>query len=168
MSDRLGLYLLPAKEPDAPAVFALYRSMIGTPGCTWSDDYPTFDFVLRDIHTDSLYVFKDASGSLIAAASAGPDDELKDLSWDMRNPCELARVAVALPYQNRGVGSALLKRMIPAVKARGFDGIRMLVSKTNPHALAFYDQNGFIRLDEVRMFGFDFYRYQMIFPTSDR
>ena len=158
----------PAKEPDAPAIFALYRSMIGTPGCTWSDDYPTEDLIMRDIRTDSLYVLQDARGQIIAAAAAGPDNELEDLPWDLRNPCDLARVAVTIPLQNQGVGSCLLQRVIPAVKARGFSGIRMLVSKTNPHALAFYDQNGFIRLDEVRMFGFDFYRYQMIFPTSVR
>jgi diamine N-acetyltransferase len=152
-----------ARETDAPAVFALYRSMIGTPGCTWSDVYPTNELVLRDIRTDSLYVLKDAQGSLIAAAAAGSDDELKDLHWDMENPCELARVAVSLSMQNQGIGSYLLKQVVAAVKARGFDGIRMLVSVHNPHALALYDKNGFQRLDEVRMYGFEFYRYQMVF-----
>jgi ribosomal protein S18 acetylase RimI-like enzyme len=152
-----------AQEADAPAVFALYRGMIGTPGCTWSDVYPTEEIVLRDIRTGSLYVLRDARGQIIAAAAAGPDDELRDLPWNMRNPCELARVAVALPLQNRGVGSRLLQHVIPAVKARGFDGIRMLVSIGNFSALALYDKNGFTRLDEVHMYGHDFYRYQIMF-----
>lgn len=152
-----------AQKADASAVLALYRGMIGTPGCTWNDEYPTYDLVERDIRTGSLYVLRDARNQIVAAAAAGPDDELKDLPWNMRNPCELARVAVALPLQNQGVGSRLLKQLIPDVKARGFDGIRMFVSVGNFSALALYDKNGFTRLDEVRMYGFDFYRYQMVF-----
>lgn len=154
---------LAAQEADAPAVYALYRSLIGTPGCTWSDEYPTEELVLRDIRIQSLYVLKDTQGRLVAAAFAGPDDELKDLSWDPQNPCELARVAVDLSLQNQGIGSYLLKQVIAAVKARGFDGIRMLVAISNHHALALYDKNGFQRLDEVQMYGHKFYRYQMKF-----
>jgi ribosomal protein S18 acetylase RimI-like enzyme len=152
-----------AQETDAPAVFALYRSMIGTPGCTWSDEYPTEELVLQDIRAQSLYILRDSKGNLVAAAAAGPDDELKDLHWELSNPCELARVAVAIPLQNRGVGTRLLSRIISAVKVRGFGGIRMLVSVNNPHALALYDKNGFTRLDKVHMYGQDFYRYQMKF-----
>ena len=157
----------PAQETDAPEVFALYRGMIGTPGCTWSDAYPTYDLIQRDIRTGSLYILKDAQGQIAAAAAAGPDDELEDLHWDLQNACELARIAVAVSLQNRGIGSYLLQQVITAVKARGFDGIRMLVSKTNPHALAMYDKNGFTRLDEVQMYGYDFYRYQMVFHMAE-
>ena len=57
--------------------------MIGTPGCTWSDDYPAYDLVERDIRTGSLYVLHDEQGVLIAAAAAGPDDELREFEWDM-------------------------------------------------------------------------------------
>lgn len=137
--------------------------MIGTPGCTWSDVYPTEELVHRDIRTQSLYVLKDAQGNLIAAAAAGPDDELKDLPWELENPCELARVAVSPAIQNKGIGSYLLQQVVAAVKARGFDGIRMLVSVHNPHAIALYDKNGFTRLDEVHRYGYEFYRYHMVF-----
>lgn len=156
-----------AQETDAPAVFALYRGMIGTPGCTWSDEYPTFDLVLRDIHADSLYILRDSQENLIAAATAGPDDELKDLQWDIQTPCELARVAVAIPLQSKGVGSFLLQSVMAAIKTRGFDGICMLVSIGNPHALALYDKNGFTRLDTVQLYGYDFYRYQMVFKATE-
>jgi ribosomal protein S18 acetylase RimI-like enzyme len=153
---------LTAREADAPAVFRLYRSLIGTPGSTWSDEYPTEELVRRDVQMESLYVLKDAQGRLVAAAFAGPDDELKDLPWNMENPCELARVAVSLSLQNQGIGSYLLKQIIAAVKARGFDGIRMLVAINNHHALALYDKNGFQRLDTVQLYGHTFYRYKMI------
>ena len=155
-----------AQSADAADVFALYRSMIGRPGCTWSDEYPTLDLIRRDIRTGSLYVLKDSQNQLVAAAAAGPDNDLEDFVWKPKHPCELARIAVAVPYQNKGVGSYLLKKVIDAVKARGFDGIRMLVSVSNPPALALYDKHGFERLDKVHMFGFDFYRYQMAFNES--
>lgn len=152
-----------AQPADAAAVFALYRSMIGAPGCTWSEDYPTPELVERDIQTGSLYVLKDDTRQVIAAAAAGPDDELEEFGWAPRHPCELARVAVALELQNRGIGSYLLRHVIGAVKARGFDGIRMLVAVNNPAALALYDRHGFERLDAVHLYGHEFYRYQMVF-----
>ncbi len=152
-----------AQETDAPGIFSLYQSLIGTPGCTWNEDYPTIALVARDIQTGSLYVLKEERGTVIAAASAGPDDELAEFGWDLDTPCELARVAVSASLQNKGVGSCLLKQVVAAVKARGFDGIRMLVSVDHPHALALYDKNGFERLDTVRMYGHVFYRYRMAF-----
>lgn len=156
---------LTASAADADEVSALYQSLIGTPGCTWSVDYPTPDFVERDIRSGSLYILKDEQGRLIAAASAGPDNELEDFAWKPQHPCELARVAVALPYQRQGVGSYLLRRVIADVEARGFDGIRMLVAVNNPHALALYDKHGFERMDIVHLYGFDFYQYQMVFKA---
>ncbi|MBN1777615.1 MAG: GNAT family N-acetyltransferase [Clostridiales bacterium] len=155
-----------ARETDAKAIFSLYKSMIGTPGCTWSDEYPAFALIERDIRTGSLYILKDSSGQLVAAAAAGPDDELEDFISTPKHPCELARIAVAVPHQNHGIGSYLLEQVIAAIKSRGFDGIRMLVSVNNPPALALYDKHGFERLDVVHMFGLDFYRYQMAFDTK--
>ena len=56
--------------------------------------------------------------------------------------------------------------MIEAVKDRDFDGIRMLVSKTNPAALALYDKNGFEKCGETYMYGIHFYCYQMNFHPA--
>ena len=152
-----------AQEADAPAVFALYRGMIGTPGCTWSDAYPTLELIQSDICSQSLYILKDSQGRIAAAAAAGCERELEDLPWNMENPCELARVAVSLPLQNQGVGSYLLQQILIAVQARGFGGICMLVSKSHPHALRLYEKNGFVRCGEVTRYGFDFYMVRMAF-----
>ena len=126
-----------AREADANGVFALYKSLIGTPGCTWSDDYPTYDLVERDIRTGSLYILRDELGALIAAAAAGPDDELREFHWDAQNPCELARVAVALSRQNRGIGSCLLQRVIPRGASFQFHaGPQLAVDLDNQRDLA--------------------------------
>jgi len=152
-----------AQEADASAVFALYQGLIGTPGCTWSEHYPTEDFIRADIQSGSLYLIKDAQGEIIAAASAGGERELDDLLWEPQNPCELARVGVSLSHQHQGIGSFLLKRVIAATRQRGFDGIVLLVSTANPAAIALYEKHGFTRCGEINRYGFDFYRYQLLF-----
>jgi ribosomal protein S18 acetylase RimI-like enzyme len=150
-----------ALEADASAVFALCQSLIGTPGCTWNEHYPTAELVQADIRARSLYVLKDAQGAIVAAAAAGGERELDDLAWGPENPCELARVGVSLSYQRQGIGSYLLKQVIKAVKRRGFDGIVMLVSTSNTTALSLYEKHGFTRCGEINRYGFDFYRYQL-------
>ena len=57
----------------------------------------------------------------------------------------------------------LLKNIIRTSKEKGYDGIRMLVSKSNMPALAMYDKNGFERCGEVNKFDMDFYCYQIVF-----
>ena len=151
-----------AKESDIPKILKLYRSLIGTSGCTWSIDYPDAEIVKFDVKNDSLYILKE-NGVIIAVASAGLTDELNHLQWSLEKPCELARIGVRATLQKRGIGTIILKNVIEAVKERDFDGIIMLVSKTNPSALALYDKNGFERLSEVMMYGINFYCYQMKF-----
>ena len=155
-----------AKEADAPAVYALLRSLISTGGCTWSDAYPTYDVVLEDVRQQSQYLLKDSRNALVAAAFAGTGHELLDLPWNLQRPCELARVAVSHSHQNQGVGSCLLQQIIPAVQARGFDGICMLVSHTHPHALRLYEKNGFTRCGEVYRYDLHFFMYSMSFRDA--
>jgi ribosomal protein S18 acetylase RimI-like enzyme len=59
------------------------------------------------------------------------------------------------------IGTTILKHIIKTAEEKGFDGIRILVSKTNPAALALYDKNGFERCGEVFMYDIDFYCYQI-------
>jgi ribosomal protein S18 acetylase RimI-like enzyme len=144
---------------DVPEIMDVYHSLIGTPGCTWSLDYPDKETVQSDIDSSSLYVLKERN-KIIAVAAAGVSDELAHLQWDLKKPCELARVGVVTPFQNCGVGTIILQNVIAAVKQRGFDGIIMLVSKTNPAALALYDKNGFEKCGEAFMYDIDFFCYK--------
>lgn len=36
-----GYDFRPADYDDIPEVVAIYRSLVGTPGCTWDFDYPS-------------------------------------------------------------------------------------------------------------------------------
>ncbi len=150
---------------DIPEITNLYHSLIGTPGCTWNLHYPNEDTARSDIQNNSLYVLKEHN-RIIAAASAGMFDELTHLQWKPKNPCELARIGVIPAAQRRGVGTIMLRKLITTVQEQGFDGIRMLVSKTNSPALALYDKNGFERCGETFMYEIDFYCYQLQFIPS--
>jgi ribosomal protein S18 acetylase RimI-like enzyme len=153
---------------DVPEIVNLYHSLIGTPGCTWDLEYPSKESAQSDIGAGCLYILKQsgcisAPAKIVAAASAGTLNELGHLRWKPKNPCELARIGVLPSAQRQGVGTLILQNVIAAMKGKGFDGIRMLVSKTNPAALALYDKNGFERCGETFMFEIDFYCYQMCF-----
>jgi len=140
----------------------IYHSLIGTRGCTWDMDYPSKETAEFDISNDRLYTLK-MSNRIIAVASVGDYDELEDLQWKPENPCELMRIGVRQEYQNQGIGTIVLQHIIRIAKEKGYDGMRFLVSKTNPAALALYDKNGFERCGEAFRFDIDFYCYQIVF-----
>lgn len=151
-----------AKDNEIHEILDVYHHIIGTPGCTWNLDYPNKEDVESDIRRGSLYVLKENT-RIIAVAAAGPDQELEHLQWSLQKPCDLARIGVIPDKQNKGVGTAILHNIIIAVKSRGFDGIRMLVSKSNPSALALYNKNHFKKCGETFMYDNDFYCYELIF-----
>ena len=152
-----------ATANDLPEIIDLYHSLIGTSGCTWHLGYPNKEIAEADIRSRSLYILRDENHDLISVASAGTSDELEELQWNAKNPCDLARIGVLPTRQNQGIGSLMLSKVITDVKTRGFDGIRMLVSKNNPPALALYDKSGFVRRDEINMYDIDFFCYEMVF-----
>ena len=157
-----GCKFLLANHDDIPAIDDIYRSLIGTPGCTWTLDYPNRQSAESDIDSHSLYILK-KENKIIAVASAGEFNELAHLRWSLKKPCELARIGVIPTLQKQGIGTVILQNIIQTAKENGYDGIRMLVSKTNPAALALYDKNGFEKCGEVIMYGIDFYCYQIAF-----
>ncbi len=150
-----------AEQKDSDEILKLYRSIIGTQGCTWNEYYPSMEEITSDIRINSLYCLTDEKGSIIAVAAAGPLDELGDLAWDpaMTMPCELARIGVLPSLQKMGIASRLLGAVIKDCKCRGFNGMRFLVSKTNENALTLYGRFGFQKMGEVFRYGHDFYSY---------
>lgn len=112
-----------------------------------------------------MYILK-KNDNIIAVASIGEFNELNDLQWSPKNPCELARIGVLPTMQNQGIGTIILQNIIRISKEKGFDGITMLVSKMNPAAVALYEKNGFKMCGEVFRFDIDFYCYQMNFDHT--
>jgi len=148
-----------------PEIVSIYNSIIGIPGCTWNAEYPSIETAESDINSKSLYLLKRQEG-IVAVVSAGSFNELGHLKWKPKNPCELARIGVIPSMQRQGVGTAFLYNVISAMMEKGYDGIRMIVSKNNPAALALYNKNGFEMCGETFMYDIDFYCYQMLFRIT--
>jgi ribosomal protein S18 acetylase RimI-like enzyme len=161
-----GYTFLLAGYDDIPEIISIYRSLIGTPGCAWNMYYPNRKLAESDINSKSLYILKE-NEKIIAVASAGEFNELGHMQWKPKMPCELARVAVIPTMQRQGIGTIILQYIVKAVKEKGFDGMRFLVSKANHAALTLYDKNGFERCGEAFMYDIDFYRYQIEFNFAD-
>lgn len=159
----MNLIFETATPQDLPEVMALYRSLVGTPGCTWDAEYPGEEMVAADIDAQELYLLRQPGGAIVAAAFAGTNDELAALPWRAAHPCDLARVGVLQSWQNRGLAAALLRQLLPAMQQKGFDGARLLVSRHNPAAIALYEKTGFHLCGEVTMYGIDFLCYELLF-----
>ena len=154
----------PAEISDETEILSIYHSNIGLPGCTWDDDYPSTETIKYDISVDSLHCMTDDENSLIAVASLGKFDELDDLScWDksVRNWCDLMRIGVRSDLHGQGYGSMILDYIIKQAVKENFDGMRIIVSKTNPKALGMYHKFNFKHCGETNKFDIDWYCYEL-------
>ena len=97
-----------ACNSDIPEIAHIYRSLVGTPGCTWEEDYPSRETAEDDIAQGALYILKSGDG-IIAVASIGAFDELGHLQWALCNACELARIGVVPRMQKQGIGTIMLR-----------------------------------------------------------
>ncbi|MDD3242346.1 MAG: GNAT family N-acetyltransferase [Eubacteriales bacterium] len=153
-------YLMREAHPeDAAELLALYRAQVGTPGCTWDDEYPGAENIREDLDMGALYCLRQPDGRLAGAVSVGAFDELKELVWELplQNPCELARICIRPELHGRGLATQLLKDALRDAARRGFDGVRLLVAVSNPAALALYAHSGFSKRGTVRMYGNDYF-----------
>lgn len=150
-----------AEPENAEEIMRLYRSLVGTKGLTWNENYPLIEDVERDIKEKSLYIAV-WDGEIIAAAGAGVDEDVADLSA-IDNACNLYRVGVRRDFQRKGIAGKLLEFIKNDVQNRGFGGMFFLVAKGNEPALGLYEKHGFKRVGEAFMFGFDFWCYEINF-----
>ena len=151
-----------AQKENIEEILDIYKSLLGYPGCTWNEEYPTLIDVEYDIEKDALYMIVD-DYKIIGVATAVEDSYLKNLScWnkEIKNPCELARVAVLKEYQNKGIAKEIIRYIENDIRSKGFDGIHFLVSKTNPRALNLYNSLSFSCCGEVVMCENDWFCYE--------
>jgi ribosomal protein S18 acetylase RimI-like enzyme len=148
---------------DVPAVGALWQSLVGTPGCTWDEEYPCEADALRDVEEGSLYVLCTEDGEIIGAMAAAVDEELWIFDFwssDIKSHCGCARLGIAPGFHNQGLAKILFSAVETDVVQRGFDGIGFLVSPNNPAALKVYNQMGYVKVGEAWMYDQDWHCYE--------
>lgn len=142
---------------DGDAALTLFRSLIGTPYCTWNEEYPDEETVLCDIAAGRTLLCRDGKGAA-AVLVLLPPDELPPLPlWDadVRAPVLFARLGVRTDWQRKGVARALMLYAMEHVKSCGADGVRLIADKSNVAALALYASLGFTCAGEATLFAND-------------
>lgn len=152
-----------ANEEDEFEILKLYKSAIGTEGCTWSEEYPNEDICRGDIVRNDLFCMEDKQGTIIATISIDSDeivDSLKCWNYAAGKMAELSRLVVREEYQNRGLAPTLINETINVLKERGYKTVHYLVSKHNKKALSSYKKLDFTKVGESDLFGEEWYCYE--------
>jgi len=147
-----------AETSDLDEIMQLYRILVGTPFCTWNEEYPSRELISEDIRARHLYCLCD-NERILAVSAACVIHELDPLPWDARikNPCDIARIGVLPAMQHRGIGSMMLRNIIEEIRRSGYDGIRLLVAKANIPALRMYEKAGFSICGETFAYHVDWF-----------
>lgn len=147
-----------ALEKDFITIEGLYKKVIGTPGCTWNNEYPTIDEIKEDYKFQTLYVLE-KEGKIIGAMSVVPENELDDLCfWKYTKNCkEIARIVIDIENQNHGYAKYLITEVINELKDKEVKAIHLLVAKQNEITQKLYKALGFIIKGECFMYDNDYY-----------
>lgn len=128
----------PCSEHDRPGVIALWETV-------FPDDPPhnapakVFDAKLA-MHDDMLFVATDA-GAVIGTAMAGYDGHR---GW-------LYTVAVAPGRRRRGVGAALVRHAVDALRVAGCTKVNLQIRATSSAVRGFYESLGFEAEERLSM-----------------
>lgn len=154
----MSVHFRPAAPDEQPAVYALYRSLAGTPFCTWNEQYPGMLEVNNDCQTGNLFVLEE-DGAIVGAISVVPENELDELPlWTLPGRAfEFARVAVAKTHQGRGLAKTLVRGAEDVMRARGGACAHILAAVGNIPALKTYRALGYRALGTCDMYGHTYY-----------
>lgn len=151
----------PAVPGQENELIAFYRGFIGVPGCMWDEHYPSPEYIKDDIEKGYMFCLYDEAGVLVGACSIGFEPDFDHIDgWEpgFRRPCDLARLGIIPARQGRGLGAFLLERALEECKARGHDGIRLMVWVESP-AAALYEKYGFVRDGACHKYEMDWFLY---------
>ena len=155
-----------ATAADTDEIFALYHALIDAPYSTWSEDYPTWNDVERDVAHGWTIVMRDNSDRIMAAIALLPGEEEAELEgiapWyqDVSRWAVPSRLGVSMNMQGKGIAGRMLTAAMEAARKDGCDAVRFLVAKSNPIAQRAYSKIGFDICGEHEMWGHVWLCYQ--------
>lgn len=156
---------VPALLSDKAEIMKIYRDSMDQEGCTWSVDYPNETIYEDDVKRDAVFCLKNEEGMIVGAISVDEDDavdRLDNWTWKSRNKRsgEIARLAVKMEYQNRGLAKRLFREVMDVLRIRGYDGVHLLVSPGNTAALRAYQKLNFRYAGQADALGRRWYCYE--------
>jgi len=153
--------LTPAQKEALPQILKMYRSYIGTPGCTWNILYPNEAILYNDFLSGNLYVLRRGK-HLIGAGAVADANQLDALDcWAQKeNAGEIARIVIAKAYQGKGYGRQLIRKLCSRLEHNGCKAVRLLVSPENHRALSLYQKAGFQNKGKYFLYEHDYFAYE--------
>lgn len=151
------------KREEADTVLQLYRSLVGTPYCVWTDEYPSEQEVEFDLSRDALFCMRNEDGAIAGVISIDDDPNVESLEcWSriMIPSAEVSRVGVSQQFQNQGIARKLLIGVMEELKNRGYKAVHLLVAKDNVKALRSYDKLNFNNVGECELWGHMYWCYE--------
>ncbi len=149
-----------AKEGDVKEIRQLYKSAIGSEGCTWSEEYPGIEHTEGDLKRHGLFCLKAENGEVIGAISIDDDELVENLPFFHRDGAELARLVVKESYQNQGIAGKLLEYAMEILRERGYTYVHFLVSKYHKKALRAYEKLHFHKVGETDLYEGQWWCYE--------
>lgn len=148
---------------DKAEILQLYRSLVGTEFCAWTDEYPGEAEIEGDLSRDALFCMKDREGKIIGVISIDQDEAVEALpcwteAWKPAG--ELSRLGVRPENQNQGMARQLLQHGMDELKRQGKRSVHFLVCKTNRKAMRSYDKLDFNIVGECELFGEEWWCYE--------
>jgi ribosomal protein S18 acetylase RimI-like enzyme len=160
---RKQMEFVKATKEDISEISRLYRSAIGSEGCTWSDQYPNQEITESDVKRGDLFCIKNETGNILGAVSVDDDKIVENLAcWSktLQPSAELARLVVKKEQQNQGLAGKLLQGGMDILRERGCRSVHFLVSKTNERALRAYRKIEFQNRGEAELYGESWWCYE--------
>ncbi|MEG2075628.1 MAG: GNAT family N-acetyltransferase [Victivallaceae bacterium] len=154
----------PAQPEDAEAIYTLWQSLVGTPFCAWSIDYPANFHAKEDIQDNAIYLLRTKNNTLAAVGTIKHLTEHDNIApWQGKNPCDLMRIGVERQLQGQGIAQHFMAQLVQCAKAKGFDSMRILVCQTNLPAIRLYEKLGAKKRGEHFSYDTDWFCLELLF-----
>lgn len=103
----------------------------------------------------------DALRAYLPEIGADPEDKVFTDKETFPGEWYLDTLSVAEHYQHQGIGTALLKAVIPVAKALGYTTLGLNVDVANPNAKQLYTKMGYQKVGMTRLSGHDYEHLQL-------
>lgn len=112
----------------------------------WSDTYP-FEFLENDIRNHQMYLLIDNDEIISSFVLCKTADGEKYVQWknNLGKAVYLHRLGVNIKYENKGIGTLMVKKAKEVAKSLGNEYLRLFVVDINIPAIQLYVKNGFIK-----------------------
>lgn len=148
---------------DVNAIKEIYSDIRKNTYTLWDDNYPSEELILWDIERNGLWgMFDDQRLIAITFIGERCEDDEEDFTWKdtFKKRGTFARIGVAPEYQNKGIGTQLVKFALDELRGQGFDGVRILVGVNNTNAIKLYLKFGFINCGKTERYDHEYYLFE--------